>query len=328
MILNLQRAEAQIIQFSQFYAAPLFLAPSYAGECLSSRVSLNYRNQWPEVGMFNTYALSYDQNLHKINSGVGLMVLRDDAGDGDLALTTVDICYSWWTKINPQWTIRPGIGLKYNQRSIQFEHLYFGNQINELGEILPDITETPPMTHKPFLDMQVSALAYSDKYWGGISVDHLLRPKASLYDDNTYHEDMKLTFFGGARVYVGSPSPSRRGRDNEDRQSVSFTLLYDYSKLSDNLYLGAYWHKDPFTLGAWIKGIPVAVRKDTYSNIDALVVMLGYKIFDFHVGYSYDFTIGHLLSNTGGSHEISLQYQFHAKAKAKQRHGVIACPRL
>lgn len=328
VMLNLTSAQAQIIQFSQFYAAPLYLAPSYAGECYSSRVSLNYRNQWPEIGMFNTYALAYDQNLHKINSGVGVMILRDDAGDGDLALTTIDICYSWWTKINPQWTLRPGIGIKYNQRSIQFEHLIFGDMYNELGELNQKVTnEQPPMPHKPFLDMQVSCLGYCDKYWAGISVDHLLRPKASLYDNNTYHEDMKLTFFGGAKIYVG-PQTASRGRDKSTLQSVSFTILYDYSKLSDNLYLGAYWHKEPFTLGAWIKGIPIAVRKDTYSNIDALVVMLGYRIFNFHVGYSYDFTIGHLLSSTGGSHEVSLQYEFQAKARAKQRRGVIACPRL
>ncbi len=329
VMLNLARAEAQIIQFSQFYAAPLFLAPSYAGECFGSRVSLNYRNQWPEVGMFNTYALSYDQNLYKINSGVGMMVLRDDAGDGDLALTTVDICYSWWTRINQQWIFRPGIGLKYNQRSINFQDLIFGDMIDEMGNVSGKRTmESTPLTHKPFLDMQVSALMYSDKYWGGLSVDHLLRPKASLYDNNDYHEDMKLTIFGGAKIYVGQGSTSRSRKDKDAEQSVSFTLLYDFSKLSDNLYLGAYWHKDPFTLGAWIKGIPVAVRKETYSNIDAMVVMLGFKIFDFHVGYSYDFTIGHLLSSTGGSHEISIQYEFLPKAKGKKRHQVIACPRL
>lgn len=59
----MQEAGAQIIQFSQYYAAPLFLAPSYAGVCNGSRISANYRNQWPEIGMFNTYAVAYDQPL-------------------------------------------------------------------------------------------------------------------------------------------------------------------------------------------------------------------------------------------------------------------------
>ncbi len=328
LIVLVQQAQGQIIQFSQFYAAPLFLAPSYAGECFGSRISLNYRNQWPEVGTFNTYALAYDQNLHKINSGVGLMVLRDEAGEGSLSLTTIDICYSWWTHINREWIVRPGIGFKYNQRSVDFEKLIFGDMIDELGVVAHNTSEQPPLAKKPYLDIQVSGIAYSDKYWGGISVDHLLRPKASLYDDDSYHENIKVSLIGGAKIYVGRPTTSRGRQSREDLQNVTFTLLYDFTTQADNLSLGTYWHKDPFTLGVWVRGIPVAVRAESYSNLDAIAVMLGYKIFNLHIGYSYDFTIGHLLSSTGGSHELSVQYEFQPKAKSKKRHSVIACPKL
>lgn len=332
LMLTVNTLSAQIIQFSQYYAAPLFLAPSYAGVCNGSRISANYRNQWPEVGAFNTYAVAYDQNMYKINSGLGAMVLRDDAGEGHLALTVVDLCYSWWTNITRDWIVRPGIALKYNTRSVDFWALTWGDQIDEKGNIRPNSVEhsRQPNTTKPFLDMEVSAIAYSEKYWGGISVDHLLRPKASLYDDDTYHEDMKVSMFGGAKIYVGGPTTrTSRGRKNkEDMQNVSFALLYEYSKLSDQLSLGAYWNKNPFTLGAWIRGIPVAVREESYGNLDAIVLLLGYKIYDLHIGYSYDFSIGELLSSTGGSHEISLSYEFAPRVKSKKRHGVIACPKL
>jgi type IX secretion system PorP/SprF family membrane protein len=322
-------AQGQIIQFSQFYAAPLFLAPSYAGDCFGSRVSLNYRNQWPEVGTFNTYAIAYDQDLHKLHSGVGLMVLRDEAGEGALSLTTIDLCYSWWTNINREWIIRPGIGFKYNQRSVDFEKLIFGDMIDELGIVSHATTEQPPVPRKPFLDIQVSCIASSDKFFGGISVDHLLRPKASLYDDDSYRENMKITLTGGATIYVGAPQTSTKGRQSkQDMQSVTFTLLYDFTSQADNLSIGTYWHKDPFTLGCWLRGIPVAMRSESYSNLDAIAVMLGYKIFNLRIGYSYDFTIGHLLSSTGGSHELSVQYEFQPRAKAKKRHSVIACPKL
>ena len=322
-------AEGQIIQFSQYFAAPLYLAPSYAGDCFGSRVSLNYRNQWPEVGTFNTYALAYDQHLPKLNSGVGLMVLRDEAGDGALALTTIDICYSWETNITREWIVKPGIGFKYNQRSVNFEKLVFGDMIDEMGEVSNATNERAPMPRKPYLDMQVSCVATSDKYFGGISVDHLLRPKASLYDDDTYHENMKVTLIGGATIYVGAPQTATKGRQSKaDMQHVRFTFLYDFTKQADNLSLGCYWHKDPFTLGCWLRGIPVAIRAESYSNLDALTVLLGYKIFNLHIGYSYDFTIGHLLSSTGGSHELSVQYEFQPKARSKKRHSVIACPRI
>lgn len=328
LLLTAKTSEAQIIQFSQYYAAPLFLAPSYAGMCNGSRASANYRNQWPEVGTFNTYAVAYDQNLYKVNSGVGLMILRDEAGEGNLALTAVDICYSWQTQITRDWTFRPGIGISYNTRSLDFTKLTFGDMLDEYGNKTRATNEFKPVTSKPYMDMQVSALFYHELYWGGISIDHLLRPKSSLYDLDDYHEDMKMTIFGGAKVYVGAPTSSRGRRNKSDLQNVTFALKYEFSKLSDQLSLGAYWNKNPFTLGAWVRGIPVAVREESYGNLDAIVLMLGYKIYDLHIGYSYDFSIGHLLSSTGGSHEISVMYEFAPKAKSKKRHSVIACPKL
>jgi len=328
LFLYMQEAGAQIIQFSQYYAAPLFLAPSYAGVCNGSRISANYRNQWPEIGMFNTYAVAYDQNLYKVNSGIGAMILRDDAGDGDLALTTIDICYSWYTKITRDWVFRPGISFKYNRRSLNFEKLIFGDMIDDKGLVTKQTSEYQPLASKPYLDMQVSALFYSEKYWGGISVDHLLKPKASLYDRDEYHEDMKVSIFGGAKVYVGAPTTSRGRRNKDDLQNVTFAALYEYSKLSDQFSIGAYWTKNPFTLGAWVRGIPIAIREESYGNLDAIVLLIGYKIYNLNIGYSYDFSIGELLSSTGGSHEISLSYEFAPKAKAKKRHQVIACPRL
>lgn len=42
-------ASAQGPQFSQFYAAPLTLSPSFAGSTHGSRMVMNYRNQWPSL---------------------------------------------------------------------------------------------------------------------------------------------------------------------------------------------------------------------------------------------------------------------------------------
>ena len=36
-------------QFSQFYAAPLYLNPAFAGSTNQGRAGTNYRNQWPAV---------------------------------------------------------------------------------------------------------------------------------------------------------------------------------------------------------------------------------------------------------------------------------------
>ena len=41
-----QKSNAQDIQFSQYYAAPLYLNPALAGINQIGRAGINYRNQW------------------------------------------------------------------------------------------------------------------------------------------------------------------------------------------------------------------------------------------------------------------------------------------
>jgi type IX secretion system PorP/SprF family membrane protein len=59
--------------FSQFYANPLYLSPSFAGATEEYRLGMNYRNQWPAVpGVFHTYSISFDKAMPNFNSGIGV----------------------------------------------------------------------------------------------------------------------------------------------------------------------------------------------------------------------------------------------------------------
>jgi type IX secretion system PorP/SprF family membrane protein len=76
--------------FSQFYANPLYLAPSFAGATEEYRVALNYRNQWPAIpGVFHTYSISFDKALVNYSSGLGIQAIYDVAGSGDLSTTNI-----------------------------------------------------------------------------------------------------------------------------------------------------------------------------------------------------------------------------------------------
>ncbi len=73
--------------FSQFYAAPLQLNPALTGLVPAPVISLNYRNQWPNIpNAFSTYSVSFSQYIPNINSGVGLMIEADIAGGGILVV--------------------------------------------------------------------------------------------------------------------------------------------------------------------------------------------------------------------------------------------------
>ena len=61
LFLGVFRGMAQDPHFSQYYAAPTYLNPAFAGTGADHRFIANYRNQWPDISNgFITYAFSYD----------------------------------------------------------------------------------------------------------------------------------------------------------------------------------------------------------------------------------------------------------------------------
>src|SRR5690606_38165819 len=69
---------AQDIQFSQFYASSMYANPAFAGSAHSGRVSSHTRYQWPRLdAKYFTTLASFDFYAPKVNSGFGIMALKD-----------------------------------------------------------------------------------------------------------------------------------------------------------------------------------------------------------------------------------------------------------
>ncbi len=313
--LSIFHLSGQDPQFTQFYANKLYLAPSFAGAVQQDRISLNYRNQWPSLpGTFVSYAFSYDHYFDGFNSGVGVLFLRDLAGSGKLSTTNFGVQYSYDIQINNWWHIRPGIHFMYTQTGLDFDKLLWNDQIS-VGGNTSTTEQRPGVETRGDVDFSTSALAYSDKHWFGFAVDHMLKPKNSLYG-NEFTVPLKVSIFGGTQVI-------RKGRLlSPIDESLSIAFLFKTQDKISQLDLGLYWFKSPLMLGLWYRGIPV-INNERIG--DAIAVLAGYKIEDFSVGYSYDFTISRLLSSTGGAHEISLIYEFKTSRARKKRH-MIPCP--
>jgi len=74
--------------------------------------------------------------------------------------------------------------------------------------------------------------------------------------------------------------------------------------------------------GFWYRGVPF-FGEDPKG--DAISFLVGYKLDQLRVGYSYDFTISNLVSSTGGAHEISITYEFKSTRSRKKAH-MVPCP--
>jgi type IX secretion system PorP/SprF family membrane protein len=308
-------------QFSQFYSNPLYLAPSFAGLSGQTRIGMNYRLQWPNMpGAYNTCSVSVDHAINSFNSGIGLFVMKDKAGSGNLSLSNISLQYAYSIKLNEYWRCIPGVTFSYLQRSIDYQKLVWRDQITTHGTSSIS-SETLPMENVNDLDFGTSVMAYSDKYWFGVSADHILQPDQSFYlVENAAKEygviPVKYSVFGGTKLI----NKGRLYRPLDT--SLQLAFLFRKQKSYKQLDMGLYWYNNPFVLGFWYRGIPVI---KPFPNQDSFSILAGYKNDQFSIGYSYDFTISKLLGSTGGAHEVSISYSFNTRIQRSKNH-MVPCP--
>ncbi|MGM0531709.1 MAG: PorP/SprF family type IX secretion system membrane protein [Bacteroidota bacterium] len=300
-------------QFTQFYSSPVYLAPSFAGSTKGKRIATSYRNQWPALKKsFVTYSFSYDHYLPTVNSGLGLLFLREQAGTGILSTTNIGLSYSYHLKLSHEWRVIPGIELLYTQNGLHFHKLTFGSELlNNSAAVKPE-----PQNFTWDVDAGASALFYSENIWMGFTADHLLEPNQSL----TAREStipMRFSLFGGMKI----PINSQYGQKSRENLFPAFHLM----KQGENsqLNMGLYWNYTPFMIGMWYRGIPLI--KDIPSN-DAAALLVGYNIDQFTIGYSYDITVSNLAGLTQGAHEISLMYTFGRHREPREKMIKSPCP--
>lgn len=305
-------SRAQDPNFTQFYSSPLFLGPSFAGGIAGHRSVGNYRNQWLGIkDAYQTISLSYDHNFINFHSGLGFNIIRDQAGTGNLGNTRGGLLYSYDFTPFPEWHIRPGLGFYVLQTSIDFSKLTFGDQLTSDAEtsVVP-----PGNSSTNDIDVATSVLAYSDNIWIGFTWDHMLKPTTSFYNDQSRLQ-YKFSVYGGIRKVIRGFIVSKI------EESITAAFYYRRQGNYQQADVGVYWFRAPISFGVWYRGIPLV---KPYQKYDALAFMAGYKYQQYSFAYSYDFTVSRLGFNSGGSHEISVIYEF--KVRTKKRYKPIPCP--
>ena len=316
VILNVS---AQDPQFSQFYAAPLYLGPSMAGSSDNGRLCLNFRDQWPKLsGKYITYAVSYDQYLSRYYSGAGLLFMRDDAGGGKITTTQVGLNYSYRLRATKDFFLQPGMQFQYYQRKVNFSKLTFADQFYG-DQLLPGSVELPPDNQIGHIDFTFSLLAFTKNMWLGSTVDHIMKTSKVLSQDIRY-VPIKVSVYGGIKLTLN------RALLNKDEQSFTLAFNFKDQEKMQQLDIGAYYNRLPFMVGLWYRGIPVIQSTETK---DAITLSMGLLVKNLMFTYSYDLTVSSLITSTGGAHELALVYIFERPyARTKRKMGSVPCPKF
>jgi type IX secretion system PorP/SprF family membrane protein len=303
--------KAQDPLFSQFYSMPLIMNPAFAGTTYAPRLSATYRNQWPihsdEGTAYATYAASYEQFVPAFNSGFGIMVLADEAGEGLLKTTNFTANYAYRISFNDEFNIRLGINAGFKQSSLDWDRLIFLDQLNPITGAVdpfgnPNISneQRPQDLNSTVFDVGAGILAYTSKYYGGISLQHLTTPDEGFFKTNSGLLDglpLRTSVHAGAEFIV------KEGNKRNPTSFVSPNILFAKQGDQGQVNAGAYYNHGIAFAGGWYRY--------AFTNPDAFIIVVGMQYDILKIGYSYDFTVGSsLAARTGGSHEISLVLNF------------------
>ncbi len=307
--------KAQDVSFSQVYSSPLYLSPSFAGYTSGGRAILNYRDQWPGVAnTFRSYAFSYDQFLSSLNSGFGILFLRDDQGGGQLVTQNLGLVYAYELALTSELFFRPGLQFKYAERKIDPSRL---SQVGPDGRPFPWLNADFPVEQFRKVDATASAMVYSDFFWTGFTVDHLVKSDIGFTDIES-PLPIKTVVFGGVKYkYI----ENFRGRGE---QSISLAFMFRKQQSFHQLDIGTYWYANPIEVGLWYRGLP-GLSSGSIRNNDALIFSLGVNVGTIHLAYSYDLTLSKLAGYSGGSNEFSIIYRFNLGSGFTTRSGPIPC---
>ena len=336
MVATIRDSYGQDPQYSQYYAAPLFLNPAMAGVELNERIGFNYRVQWPRIdSKFTTYSAYYDAHIPELNSGIGFHFMQDkETSSSELTSTTLSSIYSYELQLARKVFFRTGFQASFMRKSLDFSSgQFFSNNINELNPFgaptgTTDLSELEDPVN--LFSLSVGGILIAENLWIGASVFHLNQPNQSFFQDGNSTLPMKVNFHAGYRISLG------QGGFRSDFTTMSreryFIPSINYKKQGpfEQLDLGAYLYLEPIVFGMWYRGLPYKPVQ-TVSNRDAIVMMVGVNLISgLNIGYSFDYTVSKIGIKSGGAQELSLSWTLPSRYQGKPlgRDTVLPCPKF
>ena len=170
-------------------------------------------------------------------------------------------------------------------------NLVFFDQLGQDGIISSTNENLIFYDRRSYLGVSVGILAYSKNMWIGGSLFNLNRPDISFLG-----EDFKIE-----RLYS-----FHLGYNFEDLK-LSPSVHYKQHLVFKQLDVGTYFDMNPISIGLWYRGIPI----DSNNTINSLIGSMNLNMSNLNITYSYDYNLSDISNISGGSHEISLIYNFH-----------------
>jgi len=285
--------------FSQFFAAPMYLNPSYAGSTGCDRIGMNYRH-WNSIDNFHVINFSYDRYSERLQGGLGVIV-TSDLSNTQVIQTNIGLVYSYHARISDD---------SFLNLAVQAGYIRNDSRLRS-GDFYDPSEPIPDNFRGHDVDFSAGAMYFSNRVYGGVAVHHLNDPNMSLFEGEEYHRGRKYTAHLG--MYFEPQARSFRAGDREN-YFFSPNLIIQRNSYHEHFSGGIYLGRKPVMLGAWLRHHrfqPRTGNNTGTSSLNTLVFLVGVNMGDYRVGFSYDYPFGSTeLSNLMTVLELSLAYRF------------------
>lgn len=284
--------KAQESQFSQYYAASLFLNPAFNGIYNDPSLHMNHKRQPQQVDVINeltqvSFILPIKPNgkLERSIGGAGVMAYNERSGiDGIFQKNAAFLNYAHNLKfgILTSYIISIGAQVGYELRSVNFSELTWGSQYNIFfgyDDSLPaPVTEFDETNGSFIVNSGVMYYYNPDRNYmlhkfsafAGISVTNLNRPNKSFNIQSDEREPMLIKYNGGIefkykKLFV-TPSLLALYTRGSAQFNAGLNIAYvpnadRYNAFGPQLLFGTWYrYRDSFIFMGGIKFNSISIR--------------------------------------------------------------------
>ncbi|MFC5192631.1 type IX secretion system membrane protein PorP/SprF [Algoriphagus aquatilis] len=310
----------QDIQYSQYYANPIYLNPAATGSTDRNRVGVNFRNQWPALDQtFIAYTAYFDTYSERLNSGFGIIIQGANESFTRTSTMEIGITYSYRLKLSEDDFIQAGFQGSFLSRDALFDRVILGTQLDINKGIVVGLPGEAFEGDSQIRagDVHAGLIYYGKKLWLGVAASHLVQPEISYLSGGDDRLAVKKTIHGGYRIGLAPGDINDYFNNTDQERSLTFGFNYKEQGQFSQLDFGTEFYFEPLVLGIWYRGLPT---KYSLPNNESLIALIGIGLESgFDLGYSFDFPISKFgLMGTGGAHEISLRYAFSNQPNGKR----------
>ena len=322
-------AHSQDVTFSQFLYSPTYYNPAAAGIDRGLLGTLNYRRALMYMpSKFESIAVGLDQSLHDTElkglGGVGLFMIKNQEGEGNLSTLSVGIPISGRVDLTEHWILQGGIAPVFYQKTINWGNLIFSDQLNPYYGLEKNVQSAALLDAVPkinFFDLDVGLWAryesdptqqenvQNDVLDIGVSILHIPEPNQSFF---TQKSRLSSKYVLVAR-YSHSISDYRLLESK-----IQPVFLFESQGPMQDFVMGVNYVRPGFNIGSFFRR-----EQNSLLTFSELIFLAGLDInlnsdmlSSIRFNYSADFFLSSNKAKGNLSHEVSLIFHLpsiHAK---------------